>query len=200
MYTHMISFLVLLNPFALFIYLNPVMDELSYRNFFKVLFKASAISLVIFIIFSELGLLFFERVLFIHFESFRVFGGIVIFAMALIVIIQGRRSFITLRGSLDELASEIALPFMVGAGSVSISIIIGNRLPALESVLTIVISMIINFGIIALLVLIKYEMPSAQFRIAFDKFMVYLLRINSFFVGAIGVDMTIEGINNLFPR
>ncbi len=199
MYAYIISFLVLVNPFALFVYLNPIMDDLSYADFFKVLLKASLISTVIFLIFSEFGTLIF-RFLEIDFESFRIFGGVVIFTMALIFIIQGKKSFITLRGSLDELASEIALPFMVGAGTISISIIIGNNLTAWESALSIVTTLLLNFMIIATLVLIKYRIPSKRFKVAFDKMMVYLLRVNGFFVGAIGINMTVEGIQRLFLK
>ncbi len=193
----MISFLVLLNPFALFIYLNPVMNDLTQRDFFEVLGKATLISLVIFLLFSEFGTLIF-KFLEINFESFRIFGGIVIFTMALIFIIQGKKSLITLRGSLDELASEIALPFMVGAGTISISIIIGERFSSVRSILIIIGSMVINYIIIAILVYIKYSLSSVRVKIAFDKLMVYLLRVNGFFIGAIGISMTISGIRNLF--
>ncbi|MEJ2634228.1 MAG: MarC family protein [Calditrichia bacterium] len=193
----MISFLVLLNPFALFIYLNPVMNDLTQRDFFEVLGKATLISLVIFLLFSEFGTLIF-KFLEINFESFRIFGGIVIFTMALIFIIQGKKSLITLRGSLDELASEIALPFMVGAGTISISIIIGERFSSVQSILIIISSMVINYIIIAILVYIKYSLSSVRVKIAFDKLMVYLLRVNGFFIGAIGISMTISGIRNLF--
>jgi multiple antibiotic resistance protein len=41
-------------------------------------------------------------------------------------IVGGRESFIQMRENLDDMASQLALPFMVGAGSVSVSILIGN--------------------------------------------------------------------------
>jgi len=66
------------------------------------------------------------RIFQIDFESFRLFGGIVIFSMACMFIVGGRESFIHMRESLDDMASQLALPFMVGAGSVSVSILIGN--------------------------------------------------------------------------
>jgi len=193
----LISLLVLINPFALFVYLKPVMDDLSLRDFNKVLVKASLTSLLIFMFFSEFGMTLF-RFLSIDFESFRIFGGIVIFSMALIFIIQGKKSFITLRGNLDELASEIALPFMVGAGSISICVVIGNRYPVPDSIFLIMIAMLANFIVIISLTLIKYKIISERFKIAFDKFMVYFLRVNGFIAGAIGINMALDGIRNLF--
>ena len=50
-----IEFLVLLSPFALFLYLRPVMQELSHRDFIKVLLKATIISFAIFFLFLVSG-------------------------------------------------------------------------------------------------------------------------------------------------
>jgi len=57
-----IAFLVLLNPFALFIYLQPVMRELSEKHFHKVLFKATVISFAIFAIFVYAGDFIFQEI------------------------------------------------------------------------------------------------------------------------------------------
>jgi multiple antibiotic resistance protein len=50
-----IRFLVLLNPFALYVYLQPVSRELATRTFMKVLIRASLMSLAIFIFFAYSG-------------------------------------------------------------------------------------------------------------------------------------------------
>lgn len=192
-----ISMIVLINPFALFVYLIPVVRDISLRDFFKVLLKATLISFIIFCIFSQFGEIIFSKILSIHFESFRIFGGIVILIMALVFIVQGKRSFITLRGSLDDLASEIAMPFLVGASTLAISILIGKQFSTFESIVIIGLALLVNYATIAFLVLLKEKMPSKKFKTAFDKLMVYFLRINGFFIGAIGIDMTITGIQNL---
>ncbi len=192
-----ISMIVLINPFALFVYLLPVMKDLTLGDFFKVLFKASIISFFIFVIFSQFGEYIFGNVFSIQFESFRIFGGLVIVIMALVFIIQGKRSFITLKGTLDDLASEIAMPFLVGAATISISILIGKKFSFIESVLIIGAALLVNYGTIVALVAIKEKMPSYKMKVAFEKFLIYLLRINGFLIGAIGVDMTIVGIKNV---
>ncbi|MFC1599053.1 MarC family protein, partial [Patescibacteria group bacterium] len=100
-----ISFLVMLNPFALFLYLSPLMKELDEKAFLKVLYKASIISFCICVIFFFLGAFVFEKMLQIDFESFRIFGGIIIFSFAYFYIVKGKKAFITLKSDLDDLAS-----------------------------------------------------------------------------------------------
>jgi multiple antibiotic resistance protein len=132
MIASIISFLVLLNSFALFIYLQPVMKELSKKDFQKVLFKATVISFVIYFFFPYSGEFIFDKVLQINFEAFRIFGGVIFFAFAYMFIIQGKKSLISMKENLDDLASEIALPFMAGAGTITLSVLIGKKIPAAQ--------------------------------------------------------------------
>jgi multiple antibiotic resistance protein len=57
--------------------------------------------------------------------------------------------------------------------------------------------MLINYLIIMGLKQVRRAMRSRKFQIAFDKIMELLLRINGFFLGAIGVDMVTTGVSNL---
>jgi multiple antibiotic resistance protein len=193
-----VSFLVMLNPFALFIYLAPVMKELSHRNFTKVLFKASLISFGIFFFFLLSGNFFFEHVLLINFEAFRIFGGIVIFSFAYLYIVKGNKALVQMKESLDDLASEVALPFMIGAGTISLTIIMGNESVWYLGVMALIGILVVNACTILLLKYIKDHIEKKKFKIAFDKNMEILLRLNGFFVGAIGVNMMITGISRIF--
>ena len=52
-----------------------------------------------------------------------------------------------------------------------------------------------------LILFIKYirdGIKKRKYRIAFDKNMAILMRLNGFFVGSIGINMVITGVNNLF--
>jgi multiple antibiotic resistance protein len=139
------EFLVLLSPFALFLYLRPVMLELSHKDFIIVLLKATTISFVIFFIFLISGDFIFRQILNINFESFRIFGGIIIFSIAYLFIMKGQKAFFHLKGSLDNLASEIALPFFVGAATISLTILVGNRFSIIIGVILLAIILSINF-------------------------------------------------------
>lgn len=198
MISAMIAFMVMLNPFALFIYLGPIMDSLDHKRFTTVLLKASVISLGIYLFFIFSGNFLFNEILQIDFESFRIFGGIVIFSFAYLYIVKGQRALIHMKEDLDDLASEIALPFMVGAGTISLAILMGNEFPAYLGVLVLILVMSLNYLMIILLKYIKDHIAKKKFKIAFDKNMEMLMRLNGFFVGAIGVNMIIIGVTRLF--
>lgn len=192
-----ISFLVLLNPFALFIYLQPVMRELTKKDFRKVLLKASFISFVVYVLFLYAGEFIFDQVLHINFEAFRIFGGIIFFMYAYMFIIHGKKSLFTLKENLDDLASEIALPFMAGAGTISLSVLMGQKFSFPIGLLLLMIIMISNYLIVILLISIR-DLLSNKMQVAFDKNMEIGLRLNGLFAGAIGLNMIIVGINNLY--
>jgi multiple antibiotic resistance protein len=193
-----IEFLVLLSPFALFLYLKPVMKELSHRNFVKVLLKATIISFAIFFVFLVSGDFIFKQVLNINFEAFRIFGGIIIFSIAYLFIIKGKKGFFQLRSSLDELASEIALPFLVGAATISLAILMGDRFSVALGSLLLIFILSINFFLILFIKYLRDRIRKNKFKIAFDKNMEILLRLNGFFIGAIGINMIIRGLNTLY--
>jgi len=192
------EFLVLLSPFALFLYLRPVMQELSNRDFIKVLVKATIISFVIFFVFLASGDFVFNQILNINFESFRIFGGIIIFSIAYLFIMKGQKAFFQLKGSLDDLAAEIALPFLVGAATISLTILMGNRFSTLVGSLLIVLILSVNFFVILLLKYLRSLIEKRKLKVAFDKNLEILLRLNGFFIGAIGINMIIRGLNELF--
>jgi len=189
--------LLLINPIALTVYLQSLMRELTPGKFTAVLAKASVISFVIFAVFALSGEYIFNDIYKIRFESFRIFGGILFFGYAFMYILRGKRSLVELRESLNDVASEIALPFMVGAGSISMSIIIGHNSPAYLSLFVLVCVIAANFLIVISLMFFRRTL-NAEVRGAFDTLMGLTMRIVGFFVGAMGVDMVITGINNLY--
>ncbi len=198
MLSYLLAFLVMLNPFAIFVYVKNVREELPDSDYYSVLLKANIISFIVYVFFAAFGALLFNKVFNIDFESFRIFGGIVLLSLALVIIIQGRRSVVTLKGSLDDIASEVAIPFMVGPGTISVSIIIGNEFNLVSSVLIIAVAMAISLAIVFILSIMRKRLLNQSSRKAFDKKLGTYLRLNGFFIGAIGVNMVITGINNLY--
>jgi len=192
-----IGFLVLLNPFALYVYLQPVSRALDTWSFMKVLIRASLISFGIFVLFALAGEHIFTEIIQIRFESFRIFGGIVFFVIAVMYIVQGRKAIIQLEEDLYDLANTIALPFMVGAGTISYSVIIGHRFMPLRATVMLFAIMAITVACIFGLISLR-RVFTARLKIAFDKMMSIAMRLMGFFVGAIGVDMIITGIDNLY--
>jgi multiple antibiotic resistance protein len=174
------------------------MKDLSHHDFVKVLLKATVISFLIFLVFLATGDFIFREILDINFEAFRIFGGIIIFSIAYLFIMKGEKGFFQLRGSLDDLASEIALPFFVGAATISLTILMGQQFVLLTSVFLLMVILAINFFIILILKYLRDRINKKKLQVAFDKNMEILLRLNGFFIGAIGINMIIRGINRLY--
>lgn len=198
MISSIIAFLVMLNPFALFLYLEPIRKDLSHKDFIVVIFKASIISFTVCLAFFFLGDVVFRNVFQINFESFRIFGGIIIFSYAYLFIVKGQKALIMIKENLDDLASEIALPFMVGAGSISLSILLSQEQSYAMGTLSLVIIFLLNFATLFVLKKLRDSVEGRKFKKAFDKNMEVLLRLNGFFIGAIGIDMVLNGIKNMF--
>jgi len=193
-----IAFLVLLNPFGLFLYLHPIMKELSHRDFVNLLIKANIFSYFIYLAFLAAGDLLFQMVFQINFESFRIFGGIIIFSFAFLFIVKGHRAFIQLKEDLTIMATEIAMPFMVGAGTISLTILMGHHFGFKIGAITLALILAVNFITILMLMSIRNGFEKRKRKLAFDQAMEILLRLNGFFLGAIGINMVVTGINNLY--
>lgn len=198
MVSSIVEFIVMLNPFALFLYLEPIRKDLSHKDFMIVLLKATLISFFVCLAFFFLGDVIFTEVFHIDFESFRIFGGIIIFSYAYFYIVRGQKALIIIKENLDDLASEIALPFMVGAGAISLSILLSQRHSYLWGAVVLVIIFILNISILYVLKKIRDSLDKRKFRVAFDKNMEVLLRLNGFMIGAIGINMVVTGILNVF--
>jgi len=193
-----ISFLILMNPFAQFLYLKTVADELDVSTFTRVYGKASFMSFIIYIIFAKIGETLFTDFFSIRFESFKIFGGIVIFSYAFLFIMTGAKSMVKLKENLDDLASEIALPFIVGAGTIYLSILIGKNTPNIFWATAIIGGvMVINFVTVILFAFIKDHFKKKR-KVAFDKLISIAMRLNGFFMGAIGVNMIIDSVISFF--
>ena len=198
MLTTIIAFLVMINPFALFLYLEPIRKDLNHKDFLKVIAKATLISFVVCLIFFYLGNFVFQNIFQINVESFRIFGGIVLFSFSYLFIVKGQEALIMMKEDLDNLASEIALPFMVGAGTISLSILLSQEMSYFLGTTTLIIIFLVNFLLLMFLIKLRKMMDTKRIKIAFDKNMGVLLRLNGFFIGAMGIDMILTGINNLF--
>ncbi len=198
MISSVIEFLAMLNPFALFLYLEPLRKELNHQQFTRVVLQASIISFLICLSFAYFGEAIFTQIFRINFESFRIFGGIIIFSYAYFFIVKGEKAMIIMKENLEDLASEIALPFMVGAGVISLSILMARQHSFMHSSVALFFIYGGNFLVIILMKLLRDAIETRKFKTAFDKNMEILLRINGFFIGSIGIDLIQRGIKNLF--
>ena len=194
----LIAFFMLINPFALFLYLVRVMRKLKHKAYCRMLFEATAISFVVYVIFLLIGESMFTKVFNVSFESFRIFGGIVIFSYAYHYIVKGEKALIHIRPNIEEIAEEVAIPFIVGAGTISLTILLSHEASWPLGASAIAGILALNYFIIVGLKWLRDHIQHRTLRIVFDKNLEILLRILGFFLGAIGVDMFVIGVKNVF--
>ena len=96
-----ISFFIMMNPFAQFLYLKSVIDDLDLKTFGYVYGKASFMSFIIYSIFAVIGDGIFTHFFNIKFESFKIFGGIIIFSYAFLLIMKGTKGMLQIKENLD---------------------------------------------------------------------------------------------------
>jgi multiple antibiotic resistance protein len=197
MFEAVISFLVLLNPVAMFIFLQPVIRKISPRELMVILAKASVVAFAIFVLFAIGGDIFFQKILQIQFDSFRIFGGLVITYLSFVMIVRDKKSFITYNKDHSIISGEIVMPLMVGAGTISLSVLMGKSFGKVETVAALAVVMAITYLLIVMLTLLRHRIVS-QFEKAFDKNMDMVLRLIAFFAGAIGLNMVVVGVQNIW--
>lgn len=121
-------FFSLLNPFLMSIYMLGIIRNSEARVFNRALIQGSLISFVVFIIFAKTGEAFFHDVLHVRFESFQIFGGIIFLVIGYRYVFEGADTIGVMRGAPHHLAGTIAMPFMIGPGTISAAVITGIQL------------------------------------------------------------------------
>jgi small neutral amino acid transporter SnatA (MarC family) len=190
------SFLLLftlLNPFLMSIYLLDLIHELESRTFARVLARGSAVASVAFAFFAWTGDAIFSRYLQVRFASFQVFGGIVFLLIGVRFVFDGVQTIRGLRGTAEHVAGSIAMPFMIGPGTVSASIVIGARLPLLGAILVIAASMASTVVLVLLLKVAHDRLKESNARLT-DRYIEVVGRISALLIGTFSVEMIMEGI------
>lgn len=185
---------VLLNPFLMSIYLLDLIQTLAGATFRRVLIQGSLISTVVFIIFAIAGDAVFSRVLQVRFASFLIFGGLVFLMVAVRYMMVGVEAIRGLRGSPNHLAGSIALPFMIGPGTVSASILTGSRLPVGWAVLSIVVALCLT-TILVICLKSLHDCVRQRFETYVERYIEIVGRISALIIGTIAIEMILKGID-----
>ena len=128
-----------------------------------------------------------------RFAAFLIFGGIVFLVMGVRLVFNGAETFRMLRGDPEHLGGTIAMPFMIGPGTVSASIVAGGRLDPAEATLSIVIAMA---GVLGGLLVVKRVFDAARNRnpSLARRYTEMVGRITALILGTIAVEMILQGI------
>lgn len=193
-------FLVLLNPFTLSIYLLGVIKALNFIQFSKQIFWASFMSLLAFVSFALAGDALFERVFQVRFASFQVFGGITFLIIGIRLILGTGPPMEALRtdSSQSQLSGAIAMPFIVGPGTISASVLAGSRLDPLLACLCIGLALFVAILAILLFKFI-YDHALSRNDTYLQRYLGIAGRVTALFTGSFAIELIFKGIEGWLP-
>ena len=185
--------LVLLNPFLVIIYLVDMVENLDQKQFTQVMIRAGLIASVVFSCFAILGDVIFSRFVQAEFASFKIFGGVVFLLIGLQFVFQGPKAIEILRGKSEHLAGAVAMPVLIGPGTISASVIIGEKHdPLIASVAIFTAVAISIMMMLALKAVHDFVLPRRERLI--QRYIEIAGRIMALFVGTVAVEMIMQGI------
>src|SRR5690606_21151990 len=142
-------FFALLNPFLMSVYLVDLITDLPRALFVRVLARGALISGGVFSLFVWSGDALFSDVLHVRFASFQVFGGIIFLLIGARFVFSGVDAMRSIRGQAEHIAGSIAMPFMIGPGTVSASVVVGARLPLLHAIGVVFLTLAVTVLVVA---------------------------------------------------
>ncbi len=184
---------ILLNPFIMSIYLIDLIKGVSVGVFSRLMIRAGLISYVVYVLFAWLGEMIFDSVLQIRFPAFMIFGGITFLIIGVRLILGIGPPMDSIKPESREVVGAIAMPFMVGPGTISASVIAGTELGLLNA------SLAIGLGLgsaIGAMILFKrvHDFLRTRHERYMERYVEIAGRITALFTGSFAVDMILRGI------
>ncbi len=191
--------LVLLNPFLVIIYLVDVVARLEGKRFSKVLLRAGLIASVVFCCFAILGDVIFSRLVQAEFASFQIFGGIIFLLIGVQFVFRGPAAIELLRGESEHLAGAIAMPILIGPGTISACVIIGKRHDPLSACGIILLAVVVSLSMIIVLKWVHDYVRPRNARLI-DRYIEVAGRITALYVGTVSIEMIMQGAQAWFHK
>lgn len=185
--------LALLNPFLVIIYLLDVVRKRDLRSFAAVLVQGAIYAGVVFCCFAVLGEWIFANVVQAEFASFQIFGGLVFVAIAMQFVFRGPMAIEMLRGDSEHLASAIAMPVLIGPGTVSACVVIGQRLSPLLACGAVVLAVAVSVLVMVLLKLVHDRVRTSH-EVLVERYIEIVGRVMALYVGTVAIELIMQGL------
>lgn len=187
--------LALLNPFLLVVYLVGPMRRLDRSQFGHVIARAGIIAAGVFCSFAVVGDAIFTDVIQANFASFQIFGGLIFVLIGVQFVFKGPAAIEILHGEAQYISGAIAMPVLIGPGTISASVVIGKRLDALYACIAVLVAVFLSLIIVFLLKEIHdYVLPRKEALI--ERYIEIGGRITALYVGTVAVEMIMRGIGS----
>lgn len=186
--------LVLLNPFLLIVYLIDIVKSKSMKLFVRILIRAGLISFITFSCFAILGDSIFSNVFNARMASFQIFGGVVFLITGIQFIFKGNASIETLRGESKHVAGAIAMPIFIGPGTISYSVLIGEKLNKSMALMAIACAILLCISIIILLKTVHDRIQTKKEELI-EQYIDIAGRVIAMLLGTVSIELIMTGLD-----
>lgn len=194
-----ILFFSLLNPFLMSIYMIGLIRHTETKVFNKALIQGGLIAYIVFLLFAWGGEAIFNRYLNVRFESFLIFGGLIFLVIGYRYVFQGADTIGEMRGAPEHLAGTVAMPFMIGPGTISAAVVTGMSMSIVEAAIVLALVLILSCSI---LIAMKFSHDHLRYSHAkyIDRYFDIVGRLAALLIGTIAVDMIVNGVTRLIDK
>jgi len=184
--------LVLLNPFLVIVYLIDLLERLEEGTFRRVLMRAGLIASAVFCVFAVVGDAVFSGI-HANFASFQIFGGVVFLLIGIQFVFRGPSAIEALRGEAQHIVGAVAMPVLIGPGTIGASIVIGQRHDPLPACAAVAGATAVSIGImLGLKSMHDYVRPRHESLVA--RYVEIIGRITALYTGTVSVEMIMNGV------
>jgi multiple antibiotic resistance protein len=184
---------VLLNPFTMSVYLRDLMRVLETQDLARQLLRAGIISFIVFATFALAGDAVFENVLQMSFYSFQIFGGVTFLIIGIRLIAGAGPPVEGVRPGSGQVSGSIAMPFIVGPGTISASVLAGSRLHPVLALVAILIALVTALGAI-LVVKALHDAARKRDERLVQRYTEVAGRATALFTGSFAIEMILSGV------
>ncbi|MDN8286283.1 MarC family protein [Acinetobacter baumannii] len=194
-----ILFFSLLNPFLMSIYMIGLIRHTDTKVFNKALIQGGLIAYAVFLLFAWGGEAIFNRYLNVRFESFQIFGGLIFLVIGYRYVFQGADTIGEMRGAPEHLAGTVAMPFMIGPGTISAAVVTGMSMSLVEAAIVIALVLFVSCSV---LMAMKFSHDHLRYSHAkyIDRYFDIVGRLAALLIGTIAVDMIVNGVTRLIDK
>ena len=140
-----------------------------------------------------LGDRIFTNVIQADFASFQIFGGLVFVLIGLQFVFRGPAAIEILQGEAVHISGAVAMPVLIGPGTISASVIIGKRHEPALACFAVLAAVFLSLLIVLLLKrLHDYVLPRKEALI--ERYISIFGRITALYVGTVAVEMIMRGV------
>jgi len=197
--TTFILFFSLLNPFLMSVYMIGLIRYTETKVFNRALIQGSLIAYVVFLLFAWGGEAIFSQYLNVRFESFLIFGGLIFLVIGYRFVFQGAETIGEMRGAPEHLAGTVAMPFMIGPGTISAAVVTGMSMSIGEAALIIALTLFLTCSVLIIMKLSHDHLKSSHSKYI-DRYFDIVGRLAALLIGTIAIDMIVNGITKLIEK